>query len=130
MFFAAINLFLYQGDGWVPITYYESEHYVEYGEVFALIWYWFQKIAGPNKLNWVLSIAYIIGFGYLNYWTQMMYYLVPLLPKFAMEFIVFVMYPTLDIPDMPYEAVVSAVEIIGITVAAIALNGAGSNNGA
>jgi hypothetical protein len=106
MFFAAINLYLYQGDGWVPITYYESEHYVEYGEVFALIWYWFQKLLGPNKLNWVLSIAYIIGFGYLNYWTQMMYYLVPLLPKFAMEFIVFVMYPTLDIPDMPYEAVV------------------------
>ena len=61
-----VNLNLYTGDGWIPVTYHESDYYAEKGEIYSLVWYWFQKIAGPNKLNLLLSIGYIIGFGYLN----------------------------------------------------------------
>ena len=131
LFFAMINFFYYPiTDGWVPITYRESEYFAERGEVFGIIWYWFQRILGPNKLNIILSVPYIVGFGYLNYWTQMMYYLVPLIPKIIMEFGVFTVYPQLDLPDLPFQAVVDAWTTIGIVFLALAANGAGSNNGA
>lgn len=64
-----------------------------------------QILMGPNKLGAISDCIFALNFLYMlittknkEYWPYLMFFVVPILPEFVLEFLVF---PFLPIYDMP-----------------------------
>jgi len=58
---------------------------------------------GPKKLALIADLFYILATAIPGQWGACAYFAIPFIPSFILEFIVYPIFPFLDVPPIPFE---------------------------
>ena len=99
----------------VLIRYHNFESYLpEEGftivHLIGFVSYTWQYFFGPKKLSTISDFVMCIGFAYTalvynnpNMWPSFVFFLIPFIPEFVIEFFIFPVYPMFDLPFVEWE---------------------------
>ena len=128
--YTAANLYMYNSawaqqntdaNGNAYVQYHSLDYYWNSSDIFdntyGLINQLIQLVMGPKRLTCIFSLFYIIGFGQLGNWPALFYYAVPWILRFSMDFVLFYVYPALDVPEVPWHYIALQVgDFMGFTL--------------
>ena len=108
----------------IPLVIHNLQTFFEYvnpekeGYEFHLISFVTQLALSPKKVSLVTDLILLVGFILMQDWTAVSYIAAPWVPIAIMEFIIFPLYPYLEVPPIAFEAIVNgeSVEIAKVSI--------------
>ena len=109
--FAILNtqLYLPLGQKYLDIQFYDVIEFTERVDItdnnrfLTAFNYMFQFVAGPKKISLLTDIIYMFAFFYSAQWGPFAFIAIPFIPQCILEFIIYPLYPHLDVPFIPFD---------------------------
>mmetsp|Transcript_33024 Transcript_33024/g.50601 ORF Transcript_33024/g.50601 Transcript_33024/m.50601 type:complete len:184 (+) Transcript_33024:286-837(+) len=85
---------------WLDLKYFGPADYLEgkNKSIFGMFFYWLQFLVGPRKLVILADIISCLLTYLEASWEMSLFFLSPIVPSIAMEWIIYPMYPYLSLP--------------------------------